>query len=193
MGLLDDAIREHLDLKRKHGATEEDLRRQEVEALGPARRDFTCAESAQAAEPGAAEPADAAQPAPDPAAEPAGWLDDEPGGEPFDATREPTPVEAPEPVEPVAEVAESTLPEERPAPPAPAPQTEESPAPARRESQTPTEGFPALTRDDESESESESDEDEDVLEETPDFLQDTPEHDRLWFEQKPPRDFDFDG
>jgi hypothetical protein len=33
---------------------------------------------------------------------------------------------------------------------------------------------------------------EDVLEETPDFLQDTPEHDRLWFEQKPPRDFDFD-
>ncbi len=35
-------------------------------------------------------------------------------------------------------------------------------------------------------------EDEDVLEDTPDFLQDTPEHDRLWFEQKPPRDFDFD-
>jgi hypothetical protein len=34
---------------------------------------------------------------------------------------------------------------------------------------------------------------EDVLEETPEFLQDTPEHDRLWFEQRPPRDFDFDG
>ena len=33
---------------------------------------------------------------------------------------------------------------------------------------------------------------DDVLEETPDFLQDTPEHDRLWFEQKPPKDFDFD-
>ena len=32
---------------------------------------------------------------------------------------------------------------------------------------------------------------EDVLEETPDFLQETPEHDRLWFEQKPPRDFEF--
>ena len=30
---------------------------------------------------------------------------------------------------------------------------------------------------------------EDVLEETPEFLQETPEHDRLWFEQKPPRDF----
>jgi hypothetical protein len=33
---------------------------------------------------------------------------------------------------------------------------------------------------------------EDVLEETPEFLQETPEHDRLWFEQKPPRDFDWD-
>jgi hypothetical protein len=32
---------------------------------------------------------------------------------------------------------------------------------------------------------------EDVLEETPDFLQDTPEQERLWFEQRPPRDFDF--
>ena len=32
---------------------------------------------------------------------------------------------------------------------------------------------------------------EDVLEETPDFLRDTPEQDRLWFEQRPPRDFDF--
>ena len=33
---------------------------------------------------------------------------------------------------------------------------------------------------------------DDVLQETPDFLQETPEHDRLWFEQKPPRDFDLD-
>ena len=33
---------------------------------------------------------------------------------------------------------------------------------------------------------------EDVLEETPDFLRDTPEQERLWFEQQPPRDFDFD-
>jgi hypothetical protein len=35
--------------------------------------------------------------------------------------------------------------------------------------------------------------DDDVLETTPEFLQDAPEHDRLWFEQRPPRDFDFDG
>ena len=37
----------------------------------------------------------------------------------------------------------------------------------------------------------EIDPDADVLEDTPDFLQETPEHDRLWFEQKPPKDFDF--
>jgi hypothetical protein len=35
-------------------------------------------------------------------------------------------------------------------------------------------------------------EDEDVLEETPDFLEDAPEDEQLWFEQKPPKDFDFD-
>jgi hypothetical protein len=34
--------------------------------------------------------------------------------------------------------------------------------------------------------------DEDLLEETPDFLEGTPEDDELWFEQKPPKDFDFD-
>jgi hypothetical protein len=33
---------------------------------------------------------------------------------------------------------------------------------------------------------------EDALEETPDFLEDNPEDDQLWFEQKPPKDFDFD-
>jgi hypothetical protein len=37
-----------------------------------------------------------------------------------------------------------------------------------------------------------SDREEDVLEETPDFLEETPEDDQLWFEQKPPKDFDFD-
>lgn len=33
---------------------------------------------------------------------------------------------------------------------------------------------------------------EDVLEDTPDFLEDAPEDDELWFEQKPPKDFDLD-
>jgi hypothetical protein len=34
--------------------------------------------------------------------------------------------------------------------------------------------------------------DEDVLEETPEFLEETPDQDRLWFEQRPPKDFDLD-
>jgi hypothetical protein len=174
MGLLDDAIKEHLELKRKHGAAEEDLQRQETEALGPARRDFNAEAAAQPVEPAAAEPADPAAAEPEPIAEPAGWLDDEPAA-PF----EPAPSPAPEPEPPLEEPAL-----EEPA----APVAEAAPAPPRRESDTPTQGFDALSRDEEAAPEGE----EDVLEETPDFLQDTPEHDRLWFEQKPPRDFDFD-
>jgi hypothetical protein len=64
------------------------------------------------------------------------------------------------------------------APPTPAPPREPA---ERRSPEPPVEG------------EHESPRDEDVLEETPEFLQDTPDHDRLWFEQRPPRDFDFDG
>jgi hypothetical protein len=33
---------------------------------------------------------------------------------------------------------------------------------------------------------------EDVLEDTPEFLENAPEDDDLWFEQRPPKDFDFD-
>ena len=184
MGLLDDAIKEHLELKRKHGATDEELQRQETEALGPARRDF----NAEAAETDAAEPADPATATPEPVAEPAGWLDDGPGEAPFEPAASPPP----EPVEPAPEpVAEAPAPPvaQEPLPaPDPAPADEPPAPPPRRESHTPTQGFDALSPDDGPPAEG----DEDVLEETPDFLQDTPEHDRLWFEQKPPRDFDFD-
>ena len=177
MGLLDDAIKEHLELKRKHGAAEEELRRQETEALGPARRDFNAEPAAEAetapAEPVAPVPSDDAAGDHEATAEPAGWLDDEPfGGEeqPAPEPVEPPAADIPEPIEHAAE-----------------PVTPEPPPPVR--SQTPTEGFPAVSRDDEPPTEGA---DDDVLEETPEFLQDTPEHDRLWFEQKPPRDFDFD-
>ena len=181
MGLLDDAIKEHLELKRKHGAAEEELRRQETEALGPARRDFNAGAAAEPVEPAAAEPGDPAVAEPEPVAEPAGWLDDEPAA-PFE------PAAAPE-LEPEEQspLAEPTAHESLPAPD-PAPVAEAAPAPPRRERETPTQGFDALGGDEEPPPEGE----EDVLEETPDFLQDTPEHDRLWFEQKPPRDFDFD-
>ena len=39
MGLLDDAIREHLELMRRHGANEAEIARREAEALGPVLRD----------------------------------------------------------------------------------------------------------------------------------------------------------
>jgi hypothetical protein len=39
MGLLDDAIREHMELKRLRGADPSDLARQEHEALGPVVRE----------------------------------------------------------------------------------------------------------------------------------------------------------
>ena len=46
MGLLEDAIRDHLELKRKHGASPEELVREEADALGPARRDQLSPEQA---------------------------------------------------------------------------------------------------------------------------------------------------
>ena len=129
MGLLDDAIREHLDLKRRRGADPSELARQEHEALGPARR-LDDGESVSVEDP----PVVAAEPS----AEPAGAL----SMERFED-----------------DDVEWTAPA-RPEPESTAVQEEHR---------------------------------EDVLEGTPEFLEDTPEHDRLWFEQRPPRDFDFDG
>lgn len=69
----------------------------------------------------------------------------------------------------------------------------EGPAPAETE-----EEFEAAEEEDELEEPADDDEppaddhEEDVLEETPDFLEEAPEDDQLWFEQKPPKDFDFD-
>ena len=143
MGLLDDAIREHLELKRRRGADAEEVTRQEQEALGaPQRAEFAGAAPAATVEPTAVDDAPVADaPALEPEPEPVPEREPEPDIPLDQATVEYTPPSLDEP-------------DERPAPP--------------------QEG------------------DEDVLEETPDFLQETPEHDRLWFEQKPPRDFDLD-
>ena len=52
MGVLEDAIREHIELRRRHGAAEDELLNQEAEALGPARREVDSAEQgAQAGAP----------------------------------------------------------------------------------------------------------------------------------------------
>jgi hypothetical protein len=182
MGLLDDAIREHLDLKRRRGADPGEIAREENEALGPVRRSEPEAEAAHAGE-GPYADEHAAAPAPD-------YEDDERG-------------------------------RDQPAQPAEEPHTHDAPyAESESETATPPHGDPLLHQQTREFSADELDEalgqpepepeqqppppaerpgepggdtpeGEDVLEETPDFLQETPEHDRLWFEQKPPKDFDF--
>src|SRR5215210_4846701 len=149
MGLLDDAIREHLELKRRRGADADEVARLEQEALGPPQRGEFAA---------AAAPAEPSEPAP------------APGPDDLEPPAEDDPVAAvrAEP-EPAGDLDEGWL-EDDPEPP-------EEPVPERLEE--PTAAHPGPEGDD-------------VLEETPDFLQETPEHDRLWFEQKPPRDFDLD-
>jgi hypothetical protein len=202
MGLLDDAIKEHLELKRRHGADPGEVARLEHEALGPARRDPA---------PAAVDEPVAAEPAPEPAMDDDPYLDSDadevPSEERLEApmhriesierepvAREPEPPAAvepepdpepepePEPGEPMAEVEQPTRQfsleevEAATAPPAESVEPAEPPAAPPSEDVVPADDEP---------------EGEDVLEETPEFLQETPEHDRLWFEQKPPRDFDF--
>jgi hypothetical protein len=201
MGLLDDAIREHLDLKRRRGADPTEIERAEREALGPVRRgpevadeDAPAAESAIEAEAAVGtapaeqwEPFDAEAefhelaPALEddaalPAYEPEEKLEDEQfeARRPFDTEAEPAPPRS-------ADLSSAPEPE-----PSLAPHPADPPPP---------EVPPHLDQEtEEYELEPEEEEaDDDVLESTPEFLQDAPDHDRLWFEQRPPRDFDFDG
>ncbi len=197
MGLLDDAIREHLELKRRRGADPGSVAREERDAFGqpgatepsgvddgspegfsgPAR-ESTAGEGSVS--PVAASARDDLDAATAPAA-PAGLgqetveldmrtvLDDEPG-EDLDAVAG----EAGEPRTGPGRAAASTT-RERDA-------TDDS---LEWE-------VPGDQRADEDPAADEQEAPEDVLEETPDFLRDTPEQDRLWFEQRPPRDFDFD-
>lgn len=192
MGLLDDAIREHLELKRRRGADPAEIARMEQEALGPVRRTPRAAPiddsheadapDAGADEPVAPEPA-AAEPEPEPvespveadasAPEPAAYADPTPAAEPADAPADQPPFDDVEARrreiadQPTTEYRVEDWDDDGDEPPAPG---------AAAPDEADDEAAPA----------------EDVLEETPDFLQETPEHDRLWFEQRPPRDFDFD-
>jgi hypothetical protein len=204
MGLLDDAIREHLDLKRRRGADPTEVEREEREVLGPVRPRV---EAAREVEPEYAveddlehepiahdapwddEPADDVEPLPPapaydphqiqplppaPAYDPHQIAPLEPDPDPYAATEYETARHASVEREPDPE---PYLAEAGHRPPDTGETTVEySVEDALEEEDSPREGS-----------------DEDVLEETPDFLQDTPDHDRLWFEQRPPRDFDFDG
>ena len=196
MGLLDEAIRQHLELKRQHGASDEELHMQEQEALGPVRR--------EPVEPAVAEP-DEAEPPPEAALEQdVDEAYDEPPMEagvdapvyeeaPAEPEWEEAPIEPPqeelhEPIDPYAEPA-----------PADADPATESLSPdegfdSLPGGETPSRGFDAVEEPvaEDAVPEAGEEAEDDVLEETPEFLQETPEHDKLWFEQKPPRDFDFD-
>jgi hypothetical protein len=190
MGLLDDAIREHLELKRRRGANPEEVAREQREAL-----DVVAERTVASAD------ADPTAPAPPPAAIDSPDID----GDVASGADDPPSDAAPEEVSPSAagETAELDMSsvlgktddaEDQSGGPAEADAGEQAHASA-----PPVPAGPA-TEEDSLEWEvpgDATDEEpaapaEDVLEETPDFLRDTPEQDRLWFEQRPPRDFDFD-
>jgi hypothetical protein len=217
MGILDDAIREHLELKRRRGADPSEIARLEHEALGPVRREPFEPTGREAASTDELDPRSVTGGGPgkpsedehektfedDNHHEDAGddWgvsFDEDlkrPGGRPSRADA--GSAAADEDAGESAPGRGSRLwrrSRRRSIPPEDAPPTQvEAPA------DTPPRKEPAEYRvDDEFGTEDRQDDDAadteeaDMLEETPEFLQDAPEHDRLWFEQRPPRDFDFD-
>jgi hypothetical protein len=184
MGLLDDAIREHLDLKRRRGADPMEVERAEREALGPVRRAPEAPAGDETADP-------ASSFAYDQEADDDGWTDDtsehehEHVGESRGSVAEPEPVDEPD------DLFEDDVPEFE----TEAHEAEDTESDSEFEDHA---GGETIEYDVEQAlgSEHHREEprgDDDVLEETPEFLQDTPDHDRLWFEQRPPKDFDFDG
>jgi hypothetical protein len=210
MGVLEDAIREHLELKRAHGASDEEVEREETEALGPARRTAPAESGAAAGEAEALvdeefEPDDIAAeeelaPEGELPREPIYEDELEPEDEYAPAREEEFEAEDDDALAPAPEDFHSDLPPEPAVPSAPAdfagdfdepPETEPPLAEPEPEPEPQSFGFDE-EEPDEPEPRAQQGDADDVLEDTPDFLQDTPEHDRLWFEQKPPRDFDFD-
>jgi len=271
MGILDEAIREHLELKRQHGAGESELKQLEDEAFGapgrPGDEEEPRDELAEAptefmAQPEVEEPREPAEdrpelpgeqeqelpPAPasrrrEPATEISGLQEAPEEGEREEPADEEAPAMEHEAIRP-EEIDAQSLPEPEPEPePEPQPEREEpSLGPSTEERQAiaeqPTElydveGAEGIENTGAAEAELDEEEDddffdekrlsdeldqaletggepdqesgaepdeepavtddrEDLLEETPDFLEEAPEDDRLWFEQRPPKDFDFD-
>ncbi len=201
MGLLDDAIREHLELKRRRGADPGEVAREQHEALDPVPREARFADEDVDGS-GNVDRAPASQDEqpfelPEAGVMAGGVPEDMPdeladAAQPADVEREPESAGAGETAEldmrtvlgdePTPGVAGGV----RPAPVAGAPLREDAPS-------QPGDSLEWEMPGDGAEPELEAEPPaEDVLEETPDFLRETPEQDRLWFEQRPPRDFDFD-
>lgn len=181
MGLLDDAIRDHLDLKRRHGADPAEVDRAEREALGPVRRGPEEPEDLPL-EPVTAEHEDLEHPGDEEreSHEPSDGDD----GDSSEFPRDPDASE--EKSVPVHETGPDEHEEQ-----VPTEEHEPAQADAAEHHGEETAEFNVDLEDDPGEPHKQAK--DDVLEETPEFLQDTPDHDRLWFEQRPPRDFDFDG
>jgi hypothetical protein len=116
MGLLDDAIREHLELKRRRGADAEEVARQETEALGAPQQRAEFADAAPA-EP-APTPVEDVEPAPE--EPPEGWLD-----EPAPADPEPEPEPEIPLDQPTVEYMPDLEPDPEPEPREPAPEGED--------------------------------------------------------------------
>ena len=201
MGTLDEAIRQHLDLKRRRGATDSELQRLEDEAFGPPSRpgepDFPDHEGGAAEQSGNGAVADARVEAEDhEAAEAQTTIYEEPhAAEPEVGELDLELEEEKEEGIPADEQVESEEPPEATAPETPIegldtvehelPQHEVEPA----EEPVPPEQEPEAGADEEGSEQ--ADQREDMLADTPDFLKDAPEDDELWFEQGKPKDFDF--
>jgi hypothetical protein len=198
MGLLDDAIREHLELKRRRGADPGEVAREQREALDPVpRRESTATDgevvldgqptSAEpvASTPGAEEEAEQAQIDPAAAQDVADVPDVVDIGETVELDMQSVLGEGEHDTggDPPVEDDRSAD------PPAAGPLPEQD----SLEWEVPGDGAgEQAAQSGEGDESSEVGSADDVLEETPDFLRDTPEQERLWFEQRPPRDFDFD-
>ena len=258
MGILDEAIREHLELKRQHGADQSELQKLEDEAFGPpgrpgeedsdslaeaptafmAQPEVAAAEDEQADAPAEAPQApsprsesaariadlqEAPQAPPDteetgePPAAAAKVADEEPSATEHEIVSEPAPsgptteereVIAEQPTE-MHDVEEELAEEgEVEADMVDLDEDEDDDfwdekrlsdeldqaleAPVDSEEQREELVDEPEIEEPEAEAASAATEDEDVLEETPEFLGQSPEDDELWFEQKPPKDFDFD-
>jgi hypothetical protein len=195
MGLLDDAIREHLELKRRRGADPGEVAREQHEALDPVERGDDGHKSDALADGGFASD----RPQAEVVGEHADLLAAAAGEQVDDGTIEPiAPVDAAYGGETAELDMRSVLGDDAlpaaGADPALEPSPEDQQPQAGAPGAAPAEGDSLEWEmpSDGDESSAAEEPDEDVLEETPDFLRDTPEQERLWFEQRPPRDFDFD-
>lgn len=175
--MLDDAIREHLEFKRLRGADAGEVAREEEEALGAVHRgqDFGPDSS------------------PDPHADPSHESSGEARGEEDSAA-----VGAPSASGGLAPAGQETAELDMRAVLAAGSGAHEDAAGDSLEWEVPSQssGEPRAENQEGDEltgtAATSAEGVEDVLEETPDFLRETPDQERLWFEQQPPRDFDFD-